>query len=70
MPNQEHQALIESPERWPMRPLLPMKLISDDDIACGYMVEQRGLTIFDPDGSELASFDSATDLLGSGWRVD
>ena len=53
-----------------MRPLLPMKLISDDDIACGYMVEQRGLTIFDPDGSELGSFDSVTDLLGSGWRVD
>jgi hypothetical protein len=70
MPEAELQELIDSPGSWPLRPFLPMKRMEQDGISCGYLIEQHGLTIFYPDGSELRSFTSVREMHGAGWRVD
>lgn len=51
--------------------MLPMKLFHHHGIATGYMIEGRGLTVFDYDSNEpQEAYGSVEELYEAGWRID
>lgn len=62
---------LNTPERWPTRPRLPVRLFLDrGGVATGLILEGRGLTIFDYDGSILYQYASVEDMADAGWEID
>ena len=64
------QDFLNSPARWPLRPLLPMKRLDEKGLECGVMIEGRGLAIFDFDGDAIAIFASIDEIHRAGWKID
>lgn len=61
---------INQPSRWPYRPYLPMRLFMDAGALTGYLMEGRGLTIFDDKGDVVEQFNSVDEMAKAGWQVD
>lgn len=68
---EETRDFLDTPSRWPYRPMLPMKLYLDEGAITGYLMEQQGLRIFDYDTKQpIQSFASVEELTEAGWEID
>lgn len=62
---------MNNPSRWPYRPRLPMKVFFDEGgAATGFVIEGRGLIIFDPQGEVVSHYNSVEEMAEAGWEVD